>query len=258
MHDMSGGAGGRQPTSLLAVGDALVAQIPALLISVAAAMVVSRVGKEQDIGTQIGGQVFDSPQRAGRGRRRGRRCWAWCRACRTWSSCIVGAGLGAAGLAAERASAAAPPRSPNARRRRRRQPANAEASWDDLHAGRHAGPGGGLPPDRAGGQGAPGRPARAHQGRAQEVRAGRGLPAAAGAHPRQPGRAQAQHVPRHAARRGGGRGRGHARAVAGHQPRRRDAAAARRHDHRPGFRPARGVDRGAPQGDGPNGRIYGR
>jgi flagellar biosynthesis protein FlhA len=47
---------------LLAVGDALVAQIPALLISVASAMVVSRVGKEQDIGTQIRGQVFDSPQ----------------------------------------------------------------------------------------------------------------------------------------------------------------------------------------------------
>ena len=47
---------------LLAVGDALVAQIPGLLISVAAAMVVSRVGKEQDIGTQIRGQVFDSPQ----------------------------------------------------------------------------------------------------------------------------------------------------------------------------------------------------
>ncbi len=49
----------------LAVGDALVAQIPALLISVAAAMVVSRVGKEQDIGTQIRGQVFDSPQALG-------------------------------------------------------------------------------------------------------------------------------------------------------------------------------------------------
>ncbi|MFO1216899.1 MAG: flagellar biosynthesis protein FlhA [Burkholderiaceae bacterium] len=46
---------------LLAVGDALVAQIPALLISVAAAMVVSRVGKQHDIGTQIRKQVFDSP-----------------------------------------------------------------------------------------------------------------------------------------------------------------------------------------------------
>jgi flagellar biosynthesis protein FlhA len=47
---------------LLAVGDALVAQIPALLISVAAAMVVSRVGKEKNVGAQIGQQVFSSPQ----------------------------------------------------------------------------------------------------------------------------------------------------------------------------------------------------
>ncbi|WP_294769445.1 flagellar biosynthesis protein FlhA [uncultured Rhodoferax sp.] len=47
---------------LLAVGDALVAQIPGLLISVAAAMVVSRVGKDKDIGKQIIGQMFVSPQ----------------------------------------------------------------------------------------------------------------------------------------------------------------------------------------------------
>ncbi|MEX8518985.1 MAG: flagellar biosynthesis protein FlhA [Leptothrix sp. (in: b-proteobacteria)] len=47
---------------LLAVGDALVAQIPSLLISVAAAMVVSRVGKDEDIGTQIVDQMFKSAQ----------------------------------------------------------------------------------------------------------------------------------------------------------------------------------------------------
>ena len=47
---------------LLAVGDALVAQIPGLLISVAAAMVVSRVGKDRDIGKQIIGQMFVSPK----------------------------------------------------------------------------------------------------------------------------------------------------------------------------------------------------
>jgi flagellar biosynthesis protein FlhA len=46
----------------LAIGDALAAQVPALLISVAAAMVVSRVGKEEDLGQQIVGQVFDSPK----------------------------------------------------------------------------------------------------------------------------------------------------------------------------------------------------
>ena len=46
---------------LLAVGDALVAQIPGLLISVAAAMVVSRVGTEHDISGQIMRQMFASP-----------------------------------------------------------------------------------------------------------------------------------------------------------------------------------------------------
>ncbi len=61
MHGMSAGQAASSYVTL-AVGDALVAQIPALLISVASAMVVSRVGKEQDIGTQIRGQVFDSPQ----------------------------------------------------------------------------------------------------------------------------------------------------------------------------------------------------
>ena len=48
---------------LLAVGDALVAQIPGLLISVAAAMVVSRVGaRDDDVGKQILQQVFMSPR----------------------------------------------------------------------------------------------------------------------------------------------------------------------------------------------------
>ncbi len=47
---------------LLAVGDALVAQIPGLLISVAAAMVVSRVGKDDDLSSQIATQMFISPK----------------------------------------------------------------------------------------------------------------------------------------------------------------------------------------------------
>lgn len=61
MHGLSAGQAG-ETYILLAVGDALVAQIPALLISVASAMVVSRVGKDQDIGTQIRNQVFESPR----------------------------------------------------------------------------------------------------------------------------------------------------------------------------------------------------
>ncbi|MDH0383044.1 flagellar biosynthesis protein FlhA [Comamonas aquatica] len=47
---------------LLAVGDALVAQIPALLISVASAMVISRVGKDNDTGKQIADQMLASPR----------------------------------------------------------------------------------------------------------------------------------------------------------------------------------------------------
>ena len=50
---------------LLAVGDALVAQIPGLLISVAAAMVISRVGKDGDTGKQIAAQMFTSTRALG-------------------------------------------------------------------------------------------------------------------------------------------------------------------------------------------------
>jgi flagellar biosynthesis protein FlhA len=60
-HDLSA-AQAADSYILLAVGDALVAQIPALLISVAAAMVVSRVGKDEDIGGLIRRQMFDSPR----------------------------------------------------------------------------------------------------------------------------------------------------------------------------------------------------
>jgi flagellar biosynthesis protein FlhA len=60
-HDLSA-AQAADSYILLAVGDALVAQIPALLISVSAAMVVSRVGKGVDIGSQIRAQVFGSPK----------------------------------------------------------------------------------------------------------------------------------------------------------------------------------------------------
>jgi flagellar biosynthesis protein FlhA len=129
MHDM-GASEAATAYVTLAVGDALVAQIPALLISIAAAMVVSRVGKEQDIGTQIRSQVFDSPQALG------------------VAAGIVGL-LGlvpgmphlvfilvSGGLAAlawqlsqqrKRAATAPPPREEAAV-----QPINPEATWDDL------------------------------------------------------------------------------------------------------------------------------
>jgi flagellar biosynthesis protein FlhA len=48
--------------TLLAIGDGLVAQIPSLIISTAAGVVVSRVASEQDIGGQLIGQLFAKPQ----------------------------------------------------------------------------------------------------------------------------------------------------------------------------------------------------
>ena len=38
------------------------AQIPSLIISIAAGIVVSRVASDQDIGTQLAGQLFAKPQ----------------------------------------------------------------------------------------------------------------------------------------------------------------------------------------------------
>ncbi len=48
--------------TLLAIGDGLVAQIPALVISTAAGVVVSRVATDQNIGEQMMGQLFRQPQ----------------------------------------------------------------------------------------------------------------------------------------------------------------------------------------------------
>jgi flagellar biosynthesis protein FlhA len=48
--------------TLLTIGDGLVAQIPALVISTAAGMVVSRVASEENIGQQLAKQLVNSPQ----------------------------------------------------------------------------------------------------------------------------------------------------------------------------------------------------
>ena len=63
-HDLSAGDAASTYV-LLAIGDALVAQIPALLISVASAMVVSRVGKGEDVGAQMVRQMFGNPRTLG-------------------------------------------------------------------------------------------------------------------------------------------------------------------------------------------------
>lgn len=48
--------------TLLTIGDGLVAQIPALVISTAAGVVVSRVATDENIGQQLVGQLFKQPQ----------------------------------------------------------------------------------------------------------------------------------------------------------------------------------------------------
>jgi hypothetical protein len=60
-HDMEP-ARAAQNYTLLTIGDGLVAQIPALIISTAAGLVVSRVATDEDIGQQFVGQVFSNPQ----------------------------------------------------------------------------------------------------------------------------------------------------------------------------------------------------
>lgn len=47
--------------TLLTIGDGLVAQIPALVISTAAGVVVSRVATDEDVGQQMVGQLFSNP-----------------------------------------------------------------------------------------------------------------------------------------------------------------------------------------------------
>jgi flagellar biosynthesis protein FlhA len=59
-HDMSAGDAARTYT-LLTIGDGLVAQIPALIISTAAGLVVTRVATGQDIGQQLVAQLFGNP-----------------------------------------------------------------------------------------------------------------------------------------------------------------------------------------------------
>lgn len=60
-HDMEMGAAAKNYT-MLTIGDGLVGQIPALIISTAAGLVVSRVTTDEDLGEQVLSQLFNQPQ----------------------------------------------------------------------------------------------------------------------------------------------------------------------------------------------------
>ncbi len=61
MHDLAFGEATKVYT-LLAIGDGLVAQIPSLIISIAAGMVVSRVANDEDVSSQLTSQLFKRPE----------------------------------------------------------------------------------------------------------------------------------------------------------------------------------------------------
>jgi flagellar biosynthesis protein FlhA len=61
MHDLAVGEATKIYT-LLAIGDGLVAQIPSLIISIAAGMVVSRVANDEDVSSQLTNQLMAKPE----------------------------------------------------------------------------------------------------------------------------------------------------------------------------------------------------
>ena len=261
-HDM-GFADALKNYTLLAIGDGLVAQIPSLIISTAAGMVVSRVASDQDIGTQLVGQLFAKPE-----------------VLYITAGIIGGMGLipgmpnlvfillasllgGSAYIVKKRAriiaetaalgSSAAPGGADAAATT---SPEQEEASWQDVNPVDTLGleVGYRLIPLVDKGQG--GELLKRIKGIRKKFAPGSRLPGAAGPHPRQPG-TEAVGVPHHAQGRGGGQRRSPQRPVPGDQSGHGHRHAAGPGDHRPRVRPAGHLDRRQPARPGPEHGFYG-
>jgi flagellar biosynthesis protein FlhA len=63
-HGLPAGVAARTYT-LLTIGDGLVAQVPALMLSIATAIIVTRVSRSQDMGKQVVGQLIAQPKALG-------------------------------------------------------------------------------------------------------------------------------------------------------------------------------------------------
>jgi flagellar biosynthesis protein FlhA len=63
-HGLSGGLAAKTYT-VLAIGDGLVAQVPAIMLSIATAIIVTRVSRSTDMGRQMVGQIFAQPKALG-------------------------------------------------------------------------------------------------------------------------------------------------------------------------------------------------
>jgi flagellar biosynthesis protein FlhA len=127
-HDLDLATAAKNYT-LLTIGDGLVAQIPALIISTAAGLMVSRVTTDEDIGEQLLGQLLSNPQvmyitssiLGFMGLIPGMPHFAFL---------MLGAGIGAGGYYLQRKQAAPPPADPAPAAK---PAADAlEATWDDV------------------------------------------------------------------------------------------------------------------------------
>ncbi len=188
-HDMSMGDAARTYT-LLTIGDGLVAQIPALLLSTAVAIIVTRMSRSQDMGGEISRQLFAQPKAlyvaAARDRHHGHdsrhaepRLPRHCRAVRRRRPHVAEQG-GRRGCARrrrrtgqDRCRAGSAARIPRAELGRR-------ASGGSARSGSR------LPAGAAGGCQAGRRPAGAHSRRAPQAHQRTRLPDSRRAHPRQP------------------------------------------------------------------------
>ncbi len=244
-HDMAFGDAARTYT-LLTIGDGLVAQIPALLLSTAVAIIVTRMSRSQDMGGEISRQLFGQPKAL------------------YVAAAVIGvmglipgmpniAFLGIAALCAgagrmlqkKRAAEAARARGSCERRCRWRRwcrpsrancPGKTCVRWICWAWKWATGWCRWWMPTQGGELLARVRGVR------RKLTQRAGLPGAGRAHPRQPG-TRAHGVSHQHRRRAGGRGRGPSRPRAGHQPGQGVRQGQRHRDHRSGLRHGSGVDR---------------
>jgi flagellar biosynthesis protein FlhA len=257
-HGMSFGDAGKV-YALLTIGDGLVAQLPSLLLSTAAAIMVTRASGSEDMGKQINRQMFASPK-----------------------ALAVAAGLMAvmglvpgmphfsflsmAALAAggaylfwKKQNVAKVVALEEVKRQQELLPSPARAmetkELGRRDADRHDRPRSRLPPDSAGRPQSGWAIARADQGCAQEALAGSGLSDADRAHPRQP-RSGAERLPLDADGRDPRRGRDLPGSRTGDQSGSGVRLAQRYQRQRSGFRPGGGVDRNQPARPGAIARLH--